>query len=215
VTSTRAFRAAFSESVARSTSSRASTTIATFDFDAQKSVVVTGGGRVQVKPVIKIMVRKGGEPFKLAAPDQPRPTATPVPPTATPVPPTATPLPPTATPVPPTATPRSTATPTQTPTPTATPDPLGDEFFLYITSPQPEEEGDDLIIVTESSVVIEGRTRVDAAISVDDAFLDVNEEGRFEITLDLEEGPNVIEVVASIGTGEEEAILLIISYEPQ
>ena len=107
-----------------------------------------------------------------------------------------------------------TATPTQTPTPTVTPDPIGDEFFLYVTSPLPEEEGDDVIVVSENTVDLAGRTRVDAAVSVNDTFLEVDEEGRFEITLELEEGPNVVEVVASIGTGEEEAILLIISYEP-
>ena len=40
------------------------TTVAAFDFDAQKSVVVTGSDRVLFKPVIKLLVRKGTEPFR-------------------------------------------------------------------------------------------------------------------------------------------------------
>lgn len=59
-----------------------------------------------------------------------------------------------------------------------------------------------------------GRTRVDAALSVGDDFLEIDEEGNFETTVDLVEGPNLIEIVASIGTGEELSVLLIVSYEP-
>ena len=65
------------------------------------------------------------------------------------------------------------------------------------------------------TVLVAGRTRVDAAVTVDDAFVDVNDEGIFEATVELEEGPNLIEVVASVGTGEEEAIVLIVSFEPE
>ena len=109
------------------------TTIVTLDFDAGKSVVVTGNKRVMVKPVIKLLTRKGGEPLTVAKEvisAEPTPTveapSTPVPtviPTATPIPtptPTATPEP---TPTP-TATPEPTATPTPEPTPTPTPEPV-------------------------------------------------------------------------------------------
>ena len=44
------------------------TTIATFDFDAQKSVVITGRGQALFKPVIKLLVRKGTEPFQPSVP---------------------------------------------------------------------------------------------------------------------------------------------------
>ena len=43
------------------------TTIATLDFDAEKSVVVQGTGRYQLKPVIKLLVRKEGEPDSLGS----------------------------------------------------------------------------------------------------------------------------------------------------
>ena len=87
------------------------TTIATLDFDAEKSVVVQGTGRYQLKPVIKLLVRKEGEPFQpeVEAIEIATPTAT--------------------------ATPPPTATPTVTPTPTAALEPTG-EFFLTIEEPE-------------------------------------------------------------------------------
>jgi len=40
------------------------TTVVTFDFDAEKSVVVTGADDIIFKPTVKLLVRKGNEPFK-------------------------------------------------------------------------------------------------------------------------------------------------------
>ena len=113
------------------------TTILTLDFDAAKSVVVTGAGKIIIKPVIKLLARKGGEPLsaaKVKGATQPEaavePTATPSVEPTTPatieptVPPTPEPtLPPTPTPSPtPVPTPEPTATPIP-PTPTPTPEP--------------------------------------------------------------------------------------------
>jgi len=39
-------------------------TVVTFDFDAEKSVVVTGADTIIFKPVVKLLVRKGNEPFR-------------------------------------------------------------------------------------------------------------------------------------------------------
>lgn len=188
------------------------TTELLLDFDGERSLVVTGAGRYIFQPVIKLSVpREGGKVTPAvevtatpAASATPLPTASPEP-TATP-PATATAVPTT----PPTATPTVTATPT----PSATPDALGATFFLEIVSPRPEP-GDEIIVVSESSVAVEGRTRIDAAVTVGDAFAEVDEDGKFEVTVELAEGPNIIEVVASVGTGEEEAIVVIISFEPE
>ena len=178
------------------------TTILTLDFDADKSVVITGTGAVQVKPVVKLLVRKA-TPEEASVP-VPTPVAEA---TETPEP---TQIPePTATPEP-TGTP--TATPTAMPIPTATPDALAEVFFLYIVSPLPEP-GEDIIFVPEPTVTLVGRTRIDAAITVDDTFVDLDDDGQFEITLELQEGFRVIEVVAS--TSEEElSLVLTIAYEP-
>ena len=45
------------------------TTILTLDFEADKFVIVTGAGRVQVMPVIKLEVTKGPRPLKAAGED--------------------------------------------------------------------------------------------------------------------------------------------------
>ncbi|UCC15966.1 MAG: DUF4382 domain-containing protein [Dehalococcoidales bacterium] len=39
-------------------------TVVTFDFDAEQSVVVTGADDIIFKPVVKLLVRKGDEPFR-------------------------------------------------------------------------------------------------------------------------------------------------------
>ena len=163
------------------------TTIATLDFDAERSVVTQGRGRFLLKPVIKLLVRKEGEPFQPAAqPTTPTPTAT-----ATPTP-----------------TPTATLTPTATATPTPTQEPLG-EFFLAIEQPESVES-----IVADPSITVVGRTRIDAVVTVGDVFAEVDENGRFQVPVQLDEGPNIVEVVASLESGEELVEILVVIYSP-
>ena len=149
----------------------------------------------------------------------PRVTATPEPaPTATPSPPAAarpTPTPPpaaTATPQP-ANTPTPTATPAPTPIPTATPTPApsatGEEFFLHLESPNKPE-----IVVTLDTVTVAGRTRVDAVVTVNDAVVEPDLEGRFQQKVALEPGPNSIEVIASLASGEQQSIIVTVVYLP-
>ena len=63
-----------------------SATILTLDFDADKSVVITGSKNVLIKPVIKLLVRDRGATLaqasqigEIEAEAQPSPTPTPVP----------------------------------------------------------------------------------------------------------------------------------------
>lgn len=123
-------------------------------------------------------------------------TATPVPtatPTPTPAPvPTATSLPtatptPTATPVPP--------TPTTTPEPTATaiPTPRSETFNLSL-----DFEGlSDESVVRSETVLLRGITAAGAIVSVNGVIVEVQADGTFELTLALESGPNIVDVVAS------------------
>ena len=94
------------------------------------------------------------------------------------------------------------------PTPTVTPEPT-DEFFLQIEQPETTES-----IVAESSITVVGRTRIDAAVSVNDIFAEVDENGRFQVLVQLEEDINIIEVVASVATGEELVEILVVIYSP-
>ena len=147
----------------------------------------------------------GDEPTPTTAPqptDTPRPT-----PTATAAPaPTAEPTP-TATAAPPTATPTPVPTATPTPAPTATPAP--EEFVLHIVEPVEAET-----LTTNPTLLVSGRTRVDAVVTVNDTFVDPDIDGRFSAEIPLDEGPNIIEVVASIATGEELSTVLVVIYEP-
>lgn len=45
------------------------TTTIILDFDAKKSVVVTGSGKYIVKPVVKLSIQQGGKPHQLASVD--------------------------------------------------------------------------------------------------------------------------------------------------
>ena len=159
------------------------------DFEGDRSLVVTGNGEYIFKPVVKLTVPvEGGKPGSAAATDVELPEA----PEATETPgPTETPEP----------TPTSTATPEPTPEPTPTNDPLGSVMFLDIIMPQPEPD-EDIIFTMEPTIVVAGWTRVDAAVTVGDQFLEVDENGRFESTVDLVEGPNRVEVLASVASGE-------------
>jgi hypothetical protein len=82
-------------------------------------------------------------------------------------------------------------------------------LFLQMTSPVSDE-----LFVTQSSYEFKGRTTVDALLSVNDSVLEVDEEGRFAFAMDLDEGPNVIEVVASNSLGEQFDEVLLVIYEP-
>ena len=59
-----------------------------------------------------------------------------------------------------------------------------------------------------------GRTRVDAIVTVDDSTVEPNVDGEFSLDLTLDEGPNIIEVVASVASGEQKDLFLVAIYAP-
>ncbi|MCZ6538766.1 MAG: hypothetical protein O6922_02945 [Chloroflexi bacterium] len=138
-------------------------------------------------------------------------TAVPAVPTATatatvlPTPvPTATPLPtPTVTPVPPTSTP--------TPEPTATPTPRSGTFNLSLDL---EGIGDESVVRSDR-LLLRGRTAADAIVSVNGVIVEVQPDGTFELTLVLEPGPNLVEIVASDLDGNSVSSSLAIISIPE
>jgi hypothetical protein len=82
-------------------------------------------------------------------------------------------------------------------------------MFLDIESPATLE-----IIVAEATYVVVGRTRLDAVVSVNDTFAEVDEDGRFRISVSLEEGPNIIEVISTLSSGKEVVEIIVIIYSP-
>jgi hypothetical protein len=90
--------------------------------------------------------------------------------------------------------------PTIVPAPAATPVATGGELFLQMVAPLETE-----LLTSEPSFDIIGRTRIDAVVEPD-------RDGRFSLGINLEEGPNTIEVVASVASGEQEDVVLVGIY---
>ena len=82
-------------------------------------------------------------------------------------------------------------------------------FFLEIVSPESSE-----VIVDTDSIMVSGNTTADAVVSVNDSFVDVDLEGSFKTTIQLEDGVNLIEVVASIADGEQFDQVVAVIYSP-
>ncbi len=85
---------------------------------------------------------------------------------------------------------------------------LPESLFLEILEPADET------VVTDSTLVVVGRTTPDAVVSVAEQTVDVNAEGDFVALVTLDLGPNVIEVAASDLSGTQETSLLAVIYLP-
>ena len=126
----------------------------------------------------------------------PEPTATPQP-SATPVPLIPTPIPiPTIAPTP---TPISVSTPVPTIAPTVeTEIPIGStpNSGTFNLSLDFEGIGNESVVRSDR-VLLHGVTSADATVSVNGVILEVRSDGTFELTLPLEPGPNIVDIVAS------------------
>ena len=112
-----------------------------------------------------------------------------------------------------TSVPAATVVPTAAPAadqePTATPVATESEFFLQLVEPADLE-----VITAESTIEIIGRTRVDAVITVNDTSVEPDGEGVFSSEVELEEGPNIVEIVSSVASGEQADLVLVVIYVP-
>ena len=82
-------------------------------------------------------------------------------------------------------------------------------FFLEVTNP-PQAES----LIEVATLVVEGRTRADAVVSVNDVITAPDADGRFAVEVTLEEGTNIIEVVASVESGGQLDEVLAVIYLP-
>ena len=126
----------------------------------------------------------------------PEPTAT-LQPSATPVPLIPAPIPiPTIAPTP---TPISVSTPVPTIAPTVeTEIPIGStpNSGTFNLSLDFEGIGNESVVRSDR-VLLHGVTSADATVSVNGVILEVQSDGTFELTLPLEPGPNIVDIVAS------------------
>ena len=84
-----------------------------------------------------------------------------------------------------------------------------DATSLPLTLTQLEDES----VVNMPEVVVRGTTIPEAVVTVNGAVADVDADGRFSVTVTLEEGPNLIEVYASDFEDREASEMLTIVYE--
>ena len=109
-----------------------------------------------------------------------------------------------------TATPSEPITKAETPSEAETPSDSRHELFLQITAPVEVE-----LVSAEPLITIEGKTRADAVVTLNDLLVEPNALGGFEAEVTLLEGPNVIEILASVGSGKYVSKILTVIYLPQ
>ena len=68
-------------------------------------------------------------------------------------------------------------------------------------------------IVTQEVINVSGQAPVETVISINDGIFLVTDEGSFSIPVMLDEGPNVVELIASNISGDEIELVLTIVYE--
>jgi hypothetical protein len=79
---------------------------------------------------------------------------------------------------------------------------------LQVLSPQDQE------VVTSGQIEVLGTAPVNTIITIDDQILIVGPDQQFKAGLILEEGPNLIEIVASDLEGNESFLEITVIYEP-
>lgn len=82
------------------------------------------------------------------------------------------------------------------------------DFKIQILSPQDGE------VVKTKQIEVSGNAPVETVITINDQIILVSSSGDFSAPVSLEEGPNVIELVASDEKGNELDIILTVMYEP-
>ena len=94
-------------------------------------------------------------------------------------------------------------------TPSPTPVATEGELFLQLVEPTETE-----VFTDAGSLAVAGRTRVDAVVTINDSLVEPNIDGEFSLDVPLEEGPNIIEVVASVASGEQLDLVLVAIFLP-
>ena len=79
-------------------------------------------------------------------------------------------------------------------------------FLLLITEPESQS------VVSNPTVLLSGRTGPDAVVSIEGRSVFVDQFGYFSITMLLEEGPNLIDVVATNDDGETQSEVVAVIY---
>ena len=85
---------------------------------------------------------------------------------------------------------------------------ISGEMWLQVTSPL------DGAVLDAPEVDVIGMAPANSVVSIDDDILLMGDDGKFKATIPLDEGPNLIEIVASDMDGNEVSQMLAVVYEP-
>ena len=69
-------------------------------------------------------------------------------------------------------------------------------------------------VVATPSIEVRGEATAETILSINDEILLVENDQAFTVTIPLEEGPNVIELVASDYLGNEISMIFTVTYQP-
>jgi hypothetical protein len=83
-----------------------------------------------------------------------------------------------------------------------------ESLWLQVLSPL------DNAVVNSPQVDVTGSAPAGTVISVNDEILIAGADQQFMTTVTLDEGPNLIEVIASDENGNETSVLVTVTYEP-
>jgi hypothetical protein len=81
---------------------------------------------------------------------------------------------------------------------------------LWVRLFYPQDEA----VVQTAQISVTGQAPVDTVVSVNNEVYVVSADQFFNIPIELEEGPNVLEFVASDLAGNEVSFILTVTYEP-
>ncbi len=81
-------------------------------------------------------------------------------------------------------------------------------FIITIDAPR---EGET---VRATPLTVSGQTAPNAVVSANDAVAIADAQGRFTLTVPLDLGPNVLEIIASKTSGEQVFAILTVLYQP-
>ena len=82
-------------------------------------------------------------------------------------------------------------------------------FFLVITEPK------DQSVVSDNPIRLSGRTSADAVVSINGVNVPVDVLGIFSVTVTLDVGPNIIEVVATDTDGKVLSSIIALIFRSQ
>ena len=84
-----------------------------------------------------------------------------------------------------------------------------DSLFLLLESPSSLE-----FVANKPALLVKGETRVDALLTVGSDVVEPDVNGIFSHEITLNDGHNIIEILASTSSGEQQGLVLAVIYNP-